>query len=125
MGNRQTYYGCIEDIWEVDYAANFKVPLFWCQWVKTTRGGVTVDKEYGMTTVDLNNSGFKDEPFILAADVSEVFYVRNMSTKPKRGKNDDHSITNEPKCHIVLSGKRNIVRIEDKSDMSGDYERDD
>ena len=90
-----------------------------------TGGGVTVDKEYGMTTVDLNNSGFKDEPFVLAADVSQVFYVKDMSTKPKRGKNDDHSIINEPKCHIVLSGKRNIVGIEDKSDMSGDYERDD
>ena len=35
-----------------------------------TGGGVTVDKEYGMTTVDLNNSAFKDEPFVLAADVS-------------------------------------------------------
>ena len=48
-----------------------------------------------------------------------------MSTKPKRGKNDDHSIVNEPKCHIVLSGKRNIIGIENKSDMSRDYERDD
>jgi len=47
---------------------------------------VTVDKEYGMTTVDLNNSEFKDEPFVLAADVSEVFYVKDMSMKPKRGK---------------------------------------
>ena len=62
-----------------------------------TGGGVTVDKEYGMTTVDLNNSGFKDKPFVL--------------------KNDDHSIINEPNRHIVLSGKRNIVGIEDKSDM--------
>ena len=47
------------------------------------------DKEYGMTTVDLNNSGFKDEPFVLAADVNQVFYVKDMSMKPKRGKNDD------------------------------------
>ena len=124
-GNQQTYYGHIEYIWELDYAANFKVPLFLCQWVKTTRGGVTVDKEYGMTTVDLNNSGFKDEPFVLAADVSQVFYVKDMSMKPKRGKNDDDSIVNDPERHIVLSGKRNIVRIEDKLDMLGDYERDD
>jgi len=82
-----------------------------------TGGGVTVDKEYGMTTVDLNNSGFKDEPFVLAVDVGQVFYVKDMSTKPKRGKSDDHSIVNEPKRHIVLSGKRNIVGIEDKSYM--------
>jgi hypothetical protein len=53
-----------------------------------------------------------------------VFYVKDMSTKPKRGKNDDKS-TNEPKRHIVLSGKRNIVGIKDKLDMSEDYERDD
>jgi hypothetical protein len=77
-----------------------------------------------MTTVDLNNIGYKDEPLILVADVNQVFYVKDMSTKPKRGKNDDKSI-NEPKRHIILSGKRNIVGIEDKSDMSEDYERDD
>jgi hypothetical protein len=47
-----------------------------------------------------------------------------MSTKPKRGKNDNDS-TKEPKRHIVLSGKRVIVGIEDKSDMSEDYEKDD
>jgi len=56
--------------------------------------GLTVGKEYGMTTVDLNNVGYKDEPFVLAADVSQVFYVKDMSTKPKRGKNDDNSKVN-------------------------------
>jgi DNA-directed RNA polymerase subunit H (RpoH/RPB5) len=45
-------------------------------------------------------------------------------TCPKKGKNDNKSI-NGPKHHIVLSRKRNIVEIEDKSDMSEDYERDD
>ena len=30
---------------------------------------------------------------------------------------------NEPKRHIIISGKINIVGIEDKSDMSEDYER--
>jgi len=91
-----------------------------------TGGGVIVDKEYGMTIVDLNNVGYKDEPFVIAADVSQVFYVKDMSTKLKRGKNDDNSKVNyEPKHPMVLSGKRNIVGIKDKSDMSGDYERDD
>ena len=85
-GNKQIYYSQIHDIWELDYATNFKVPLFWCKWVKMTGGEVTVDKEYGMTTVDLNNVGYKDEPFVLAADVSQVFYVKDISTKQKRGK---------------------------------------
>ena len=90
-----------------------------------TRAGVTIDNDYGMTTVDLDTIGYKDEPFVLAADVNQVFYVKDMSTKPKKGKNDDKSIINEPKRHIVLSGKRNILGIEDNSDMSELYERDD
>jgi len=78
-----------------------------------------------MTTVDLNNIGYKDEPFVLVKDVNQVFYVKDMSTKPKRGENDNHPINDEPKRHIVLSEKRNIVGIKDKSDMSEDYEKDD
>jgi hypothetical protein len=86
-------------------------------------GGVSVDKEYRMTIVDLNNIGYRNDPFVLAADVNQVFYVKDMSTKPKRGKHDEKK-TNEPKRHIVLTGKRNIVGIEDKSDVSEDYEKD-
>ena len=89
--------------------------------MKLTGGGVTVDKEYGMTTVDLNNIGYKEEPFVLAANVSQVFYVKDKeepfvqrgtilgtkrnhsSTKSKRGKNEDiNSMINEPKRHISL-----------------------
>jgi hypothetical protein len=43
--------------------------------VKLTGGDVTVDNQYGMTTVDLNNIGYKDEPFVLDKDVNQVFYV--------------------------------------------------
>ena len=75
-----------------------------------------------MTTVDLNNIGYKDEPFVFAKDVNQVFYVKDMSTKSKRGKNNNDPI-NELKRHIVLSGKRNLVGIEDRSDMSEDYEK--
>ena len=57
------------------------------------RSGVTVDNEYGMTTIDLSNIGYKDEPFVLAKDVNQVFYVNDMSTKPKRGK----TIMTQPK----------------------------
>ena len=54
-----------------------------------------------------------------------MFYVKDMSTKLKKGKNNDNDSDNEPKCHIVLSGKRNIVGIEDRSDVAEDYEKND
>jgi hypothetical protein len=93
-GNIHTYYGRIEEIWELDYAHNFKVPLFRCQWVKMN-GGVSVDKKYRMTIVDLNNIGCINDPFVIAADVNQVFYVKDMSTKPKRGKHDEKKPTSQ------------------------------
>jgi hypothetical protein len=77
-----------------------------------------------MTTVDLNNLGYRDEPFVLANDVAQVFYVKDMSSKLK---NKKHKATNtsydEPKRHIVLSGKINIMGVEDKTDMLDDYNK--
>ena len=37
---KETYYGYIEDIWELDYGCGLKVPLFRCKWVNLTRCGV-------------------------------------------------------------------------------------
>src|SRR4051812_49833677 len=77
-----------------------------------------------MTIVDLNNLGYRYEPFVLSNDVSQVFYVKDMSSRPKTEKNmQTNTSYDEPKRHIVLSGKRNIVGIEDKTDMSEDYNK--
>nr|AAT38101.1 putative TNP2 transposon protein [Oryza sativa Japonica Group]AAV31397.1 putative polyprotein [Oryza sativa Japonica Group] len=103
-GTTGTYYGAIEDIWELDYGP-LKVPLFRCQWVRLTGGGVTID-DSGMTIVDLNKVGYSDEPFVLANDVTQVFYVKDMSSNGKKGKGPD-----EPKRHVVLPGKRKIVGV--------------
>ena len=85
-GQKDTYYGYIEEIWELDYGVSFKVPLFRCKWVNLNGEAVKIDQLYGMTTVDLNNLGYRDEPFVLANDVSQVFYVKDMSSKPKKKK---------------------------------------
>jgi hypothetical protein len=87
--------------------------------VKLTGGGITKD-QYGITIVKLNNLGYRDEPFVLAQDVSQVFYMKDMSSKPKKGINKQ---ADEPKRHIVHSEKRNIVRVEDKTDLLDDYNK--
>ena len=85
---------------------------------------VTEDPQYGMTTVDLNNLAYADEPFVLANDVAQVFYVKDMSTKPRKRKDKEGNASyDEPKRHIVLSGKRNIAGVDDKTDKSEDYEK--
>ena len=68
-----------------------------------------------MTIVDLNNLGYRHEPFVLARDVAQVFYVKDISREPKKGINKQKE---EHKRYIVLSGKRNIVGVEDKTNLS-------
>ena len=43
---KETYYGYIEDIWELNYGGGLKVPLFKCKWVNLSGGGVQVDPQY-------------------------------------------------------------------------------
>ena len=47
-----------------------------------------------------------------------------MSTRPRKRKDKEANTSyDEPKRHIVLSGKKDIVGVEDKTDMSEDYEK--
>ena len=69
----------------------------------------------------MKNLGYIYEQFVLANDMAQVLYVKDMSTKPRKRKvKEANTSYDEPKRHIVLSGKRNIVGVEDKTDMSED-----
>ena len=72
-----TYYGVIEDILEINYT-KLRVPLFKCQWVNNN--AVEID-QFGFTLVDLHRVGYKDEPFILASQAKQVFYVTDPENK--------------------------------------------
>ena len=83
----------------------------------------------GRPAVRNDNSGSEkswvhNEPFVLANDVAHVIYVKDMSTRPRKRKDKEANTSyNEPKRHIVLSGKRDILGVEGKTDMSEDYEK--
>ncbi|KAK1664030.1 hypothetical protein QYE76_052189 [Lolium multiflorum] len=74
-GKKVTYYGYIEEIWELEYEPNFKVPLFRCKWFNL-KDGVQVDPQYGMTITDLKNLGYDTEPFVLASEVAQTHAQR-------------------------------------------------
>ncbi|XP_071694472.1 uncharacterized protein [Rutidosis leptorrhynchoides] len=66
---KKSYYGVIQEIWELDYGDSYTIPLFTCKWVANDRG-VQVDED-GFTTVNLSTNGYKEEPFILAKLVTQ------------------------------------------------------
>ncbi|XP_060170674.1 uncharacterized protein LOC132601609 [Lycium barbarum] len=65
------YYGVIQDIIEIDYYGHFSVILFRCNWFHNE-----VD-EYGLTRVYFNRLCSTNDPYVLASQVHQVFYVED------------------------------------------------
>jgi hypothetical protein len=74
-----TYYGQIEEIWELDYVG-LNVALFQSRWFTNGKRVVSKDK-YGYVSDDLWVFGYKNEPFVFANDVEQVFYVPDIEKK--------------------------------------------
>jgi hypothetical protein len=73
-----------------------------CQWIKHLNG-VNVDN-YGLTLIDLKNLGHKDDPWVLADRVAQVFYVLDSETRK----------------HIVVSRKQKIIGVDNVEDNDED-----
>ena len=88
------FYGVIQEIWELDYRA-FRIPVFKCKWVESNNS-IREDIYAGLTLVDLNKEGHKDDIFIMAMQAKQVFYISIDSqwsvalfTQPRNHDNDD------------------------------------
>jgi hypothetical protein len=68
---------------------SLQIPVFKCHWVKHPHG-IEVD-EYGFTIVELRNGGHKDEHWVLASTIAQVFYIHD---------------SKDDKKHIVVHGKQ-------------------
>jgi hypothetical protein len=64
---------------------------------------VKIDK-FGITNVNFRFLGYREQPFVLAKDVTQVFYLKDLDPANK----GDH--------HIILQEKRKIVGVEDVVD---------
>ncbi|TYJ97926.1 transposon protein, putative, CACTA, En/Spm sub-class [Cucumis melo var. makuwa] len=69
-----SFYGIIEDIWEVSYNT-FNTVLFKCKWVEN-KNGVRID-DLHFTLVDLSRIGHSSNPLIIATHGQQVFYISN------------------------------------------------
>nr|GEY64272.1 hypothetical protein [Tanacetum cinerariifolium] len=95
---KNSCYGVIKDIWELDYTS-FVIPQLKCKWINNTRG-VKFDSD-GFTCVNLSTNGYLSDLFILAKQATQVFYVE----EPK-----------DKRWHIILQSKQSIVGVDDVVD---------
>ncbi|XP_068329751.1 uncharacterized protein [Pyrus communis] len=74
------YYGVLTDVFEIKYHMERTVVLFKCNWFdgtsRNTGEGVKSDR-YGFRLVNFNKISSTSDPFILASQALQVFYVQD------------------------------------------------
>ncbi|XP_042976304.1 uncharacterized protein LOC122307470 [Carya illinoinensis] len=83
--NNADFYGCLKNIIELRYMEWRRVYLFECDWfdVGDRKRGVRVDDH--MISVNLSRTWYKDEPFVLASQADQCFYIRDLRVKGNWG----------------------------------------
>ena len=92
--DKRVYYGTIKEIWELDYV-KVKVALFRCAWIPL--GQVRID-EYRKTCVNRTTMAYHADPFILASDATQIFFVEDPLHK---------------NGHLAMHGKRRVLGVDD------------
>jgi hypothetical protein len=101
-----TYFGFIEDIWELDYG-KFQIPVFRCQWVEDKH--VTIDN-YGVRVLDLSKVGYKDDPWIMDNRATQVFYAKQILSPNEKKSTDKLK-------HVVFPRKQQAIGVDGVSDL--------
>ena len=75
------YYGELKNVFELCYPGRNRVYLFECDWWDTGSNTQGIRKEQGFTIVNTSCKWYESDPFILACQAAQVFYLSD----PKLG----------------------------------------
>ncbi|GJS94959.1 hypothetical protein Tco_0801927 [Tanacetum coccineum] len=125
------YYGVLQEIWVLDYRFR-QIPLLKYDWVNHRAGGVKRDTTLGYTLVDLNNLGHKVNPFILASQVRQVFYVKDQIDKklsivfktPPKNYKDTYDEVDKEFSTVIHQYNDNILPHVDRRDLGNELRND-
>lgn len=74
----QEYFGVLHDIIELQYMGGNKIVLFKCKWwnINSLGRGIRID-DHGLTSVNMMYTLATNEPFVLACQFEQVFYLQD------------------------------------------------
>ncbi|KAL3820333.1 hypothetical protein ACJIZ3_006238 [Penstemon smallii] len=75
-GKMMKFYGVLEDVVELSYVDNYRCVLFGCKWFDLDQHKpVKIDDDF--TTINVSKLWYQSEPYVLANQVNQVFYVND------------------------------------------------
>ncbi|KAK3206877.1 hypothetical protein Dsin_020923 [Dipteronia sinensis] len=77
-GKSIDFYGVLKDIIEVPYLGQNRVGIFECDWwdLSGTKG-ILID-EHNLISVNVRKTWYKNDPFVLACQTQQVFYLNDI-----------------------------------------------
>ncbi|CAL1395845.1 unnamed protein product [Linum trigynum] len=98
-----SYYGTLIKVIELRYTEGLRVVLFQCDWYDITREGIGYKKDHhGITTINKARLLNTQEPFVLASQCIQVYYVPCIK---------------DPNCATVIETKpRNLFQMPEDDD---------
>ncbi|XP_035540218.1 uncharacterized protein LOC118344206 [Juglans regia] len=125
--NNVDFYSVINDIVELRYMGWRRVYLFMCDWfdVGDPRRGIRVDNH--MTSINMDMTWYKDEPFVLACQASQCFYIRDIRAKgrwfmvQKYTNRDVYDIPPVPRVLEDIDGESSDDDAYQENESSYDY----
>ena len=80
-GDNLDFFGVLKDVVQLFYSFKYKVQLFWCEWFQCNPKKKSIVEEFGLLSIDTSKTWYADDPFILANQANQVYYLNDI----KRG----------------------------------------
>ncbi|KAK1551176.1 hypothetical protein Q3G72_031504 [Acer saccharum] len=71
------FYGILKDVIQLNYMFNYRAVLFKCDWFDTNVKKKRIQKDYNYTCIDVSHKWYESDPYILAIQAHQVFYVND------------------------------------------------
>ncbi|XP_060968686.1 uncharacterized protein LOC133036192 [Cannabis sativa] len=72
------YYGTLEDVMMFTFCGVYSVTLFRCKWFNTNPQRKKTIIENNIISINVSGEWYKDDPFILATQAKQVFYLDDL-----------------------------------------------
>ena len=81
-GEEVDFYGVLSNVVVLNYILGYKVILFKCSWFDTNRKKKKIKHDHNFTSIQVSSTWYKNDPFILATQAQQVFYLDDYKNGP-------------------------------------------
>ncbi|KAL4587425.1 hypothetical protein LXL04_000296 [Taraxacum kok-saghyz] len=81
-GVEEDYYGYVDEVLDFSFIKGYRVILFKCIWFDTDRRRKHVKFEPHFISVDTTKHAYREDPFVLANQATQVFYIDDPTNDP-------------------------------------------